>query len=100
MIKLLQYIYGYAIVRLDEIATISRGVRVVKKQLSDDGQYPVYQNSLLPMGCFDGYNCEGESTYIISAGAAGEIGYCKEKFWAADDCLIFTNLSGTVNKYI
>ena len=52
------------------------------------------------MGYYDHYNCDGEATYVISAGAAGEIGYCKEKFWAADDCLVFTNLSGVINKYI
>ena len=27
-------------------------------------------------------------TFVISAGAAGEIGYSKEPFWAADDCLV------------
>ena len=26
-------------------------------------------------------------TYVISAGAAGEIGFSNESFWAADDCV-------------
>lgn len=52
------------------------------------------------MGYYDAYNCEAETTYVISAGAAGEIGYCKSKFWAADDCLVFSNLRGVLNKFV
>ena len=86
--------------KLIEVADISRGVRVVKKQLISNGNYPVYQNSLAPMGYYDKYNCNGNTTYVISAGAAGEIGYCETNFWAADDCLFFSNLREVNNKYI
>lgn len=85
---------------LNNIARISRGVRVIKKQLNDDGIYPVYQNCLTPMGYYDKYNCKANTTYIISAGAAGEIGYSNVEFWAADDCLVFSDLKGVINKYI
>lgn len=85
---------------LRDIAKISRGVRVVKKDLTTCGQYPVYQNSLAPMGCFDRYNYSANKTYIISAGAAGEIGFCKNDFWAADDCLVVSDEKGVLNKYI
>lgn len=85
---------------LGAVSTIERGVRVVKNQLSDDEQYPVFQNCLAPMGYYDNYNCEENTTYIISAGAAGEIGFSKTKFWAADDCLIIKNTSGILNKFI
>ena len=86
--------------KLIEVADISRGIRVVKKQLISNGSYPVYQNSLAPMGYYDKYNCNGNTTYVISAGAAGEIGYCETNFWAADDCLFFSNLREVNNKYI
>lgn len=86
--------------KLIKVADISRGVRVVKKQLSSNGNYPVYQNSLAPMGYYDKYNCNKNTTYVISAGAAGEIGYCETDFWAADDCLFFSNLREVNNKYI
>ena len=91
--------FGYAPVRLSEVATVNRGVRVVKKQLLNDG-YPVFQNALAPMGFHSEYNRNGEETYIISAGAAGEVGYSKDRFWAADDCLVFDNLKGVVNKFL
>ncbi len=86
--------------KLVDIAYISRGVRVVKKQLMPDGIYPVYQNSLVPMGYYDKHNCDANTTYVISAGAAGKIGFCDIDFWAADDCLVFSNLNGVINKYI
>lgn len=86
--------------KLGDIADIKRGIRVVKKQLITKGKYPVYQNSLEPMGYFNKYNCEAETTYVISAGAAGEIGFCNKKFWAADDCLIFTDTKNVNNKFI
>ena len=35
---------------LNECVDIMRGTRVVKNNLSEDGKYPVYQNSLTPMG--------------------------------------------------
>ena len=85
--------------KLKSVAKISRGVRVTKSQLTDNG-YPVYQNALIPMGYHSEYNVSGGATYVISAGAAGEIGFSDENFWAADDCLVFTELNGVTNKYI
>ena len=86
--------------KLKQVAKISRGIRVTKSQLSDNEGYPVYQNALTPMGYHTEYNVSGGTTYIISAGAAGEIGFSDEDFWAADDCLVFTELKGVINKYI
>ena len=68
---------------------MKRGKRVVKSQLNDTGSYPVYQNSLLPLGFFNEYNCRVGSVFMISAGAAGNIGFSNVDFWAADDCWIF-----------
>lgn len=68
---------------------MKRGKRVIKSQLNDTGLYPVYQNSLLPLGFFNEYNCRSGSVFMISAGAAGNIGFSNVDFWAADDCWIF-----------
>ncbi len=75
---------------------MQRGTRVVRAQLSDSKGYPVFQNSLVAMGYYDRSNCDGDSAFIIAAGAAGEVGYSKEKFWAADDCFYF-NCSDNLN---
>jgi len=74
---------------LGEIATVKRGVRVVRSQLKKDGEYPVYQNSMTPLGYYEASNCPANTAFIISAGAAGEIGYSTVDFWAADDCFYF-----------
>ena len=92
--------FGYAVVYLEDVANISRGVRVVKRELTDEGKYPVYQNCLSPMGYYYDFNTKGETTFVISAGAAGEIGYSDKDFWAADDCLVFSELKGISNRFI
>lgn len=84
---------------LKSIVKVSRGNRVTKSQLSDEG-FPVYQNSLTPMGYYSEFNVLGGTTYIITAGAAGEIGFSNEDFWAADDCIVLTELKGVVNRYL
>ena len=60
---------------LQDILNIQRGVRVVKNQLNSTGKYPVYQNSLTPMGYHTDGNFPANTTFIIGAGAAGEVGY-------------------------
>ena len=72
--------------KLSEIPNIQRGVRVVKNQLKDTGKYPVYQNSLTPMGYHTDSNFPANTAFIIGAGAAGEVGYSFVDFWASDDC--------------
>lgn len=74
---------------LKKCVTIMRGTRVVKSQLTETDEYPVFQNCLTPMGYYEKFNCEEKTTFIIAAGAAGEIGYSTTKFWAADDCFYF-----------
>lgn len=72
--------------KLGEVCEIKRGIRVVKKQLGDSGGYPVYQNSLTSLGLYQSCNRKSGTTFVICAGAAGDIGYCNGEFWAADDC--------------
>lgn len=80
---------GVSFRALGDATMITRGVRVIKSQLSESGKYPVYQNSMTPLGYFDKSNYPANTTFIISAGAAGEIGYSTVDFWAADDCFCF-----------
>ena len=63
-----------------------RGIRVVKSQLTDFDNYPVYQNSLKPLGYYSKYNVKANTAFVICAGAAGDIGFSNKNFWAADDC--------------
>ncbi|VDH05120.1 type I restriction modification DNA specificity domain-containing protein [Bergeyella zoohelcum] len=74
---------------LGEVVPLQRGKRLVKNQLSENAKYKVFQNSLKPLGYFAENNCRAYMTFIISAGAAGEIGFSDEEFWACDDCYYF-----------
>lgn len=70
---------------LGEVVDLQRGKRLVRSQLETSGKYAVYQNSMTPLGYYHECNVAAKSTFIICAGAAGEIGYSKDEFWAADD---------------
>ena len=85
---------------LEELVEIKRGRRLVRKELSGTGRYAVFQNSMTPLGYFDNCNVDGDSTFIISAGAAGEIGYSSVDFWAADDIYYFIPNTMVCSKYL
>lgn len=74
---------------LGEVVPPTRGVRVIRSQLALEGKYPVYQNSMTPLGYYTEKNCPANMAFVISAGAAGEIGFSTIDFWAADDCFYF-----------
>ena len=75
--------------KLGEVCDVQRGRRLTKKDMIEDGEYLVYQNSMIPLGRYNKYNVKGGTTYVICAGSAGEIGYSSEDFWAADDVSYF-----------
>lgn len=91
---------GVEFEQLSKVANMRRGTRVVKKQLSTDGVYPVFQNCLTPMGYYDKYNVKANTSFIICAGAAGEIGFSNIDFWAADDCFYFACNENLINRYL
>ena len=90
---------GWKRVRLGEVCKPCRGVRVVRSQLSQ-GRYLVYQNSLIPLGHYDKCNTPANTTFVIGAGSAGEIGYCDEPFWAADDCFFLLPNENVISKFL
>lgn len=85
---------------MEEVVEIKRGRRLVRKELNDTGCYAVFQNSMTPLGFYNKSNVRGDSTFIISAGAAGEIGYSSVDFWAADDIYYFIPSANICSKYL
>ncbi len=98
--KLLTFESDISCVPLKDVAIIERGTRVVRNQLSDSGEYPVYQNALTPMGYYEDFNRNANNTFMICAGAAGQIGFSVVDFWAADDCYTFKCNENIDNKYL
>ena len=86
--------------RLEEICEFKRGKRLVKSELQEDGEFPVYQNSIIPLGYYHEKNFERDNTFIISAGAAGEIVYSDREFWAADDVYVLKTKENITSKYL
>lgn len=76
---------------IGKVTSVKRGVRVTRKNLSDHGLYPVYQNTDYPMGYYNRYNVESNNPFVIIGGSAGLIGFCDKEFWAADDCAYFSD---------
>lgn len=89
LIRLLTWVFGPIRVELGAVCDVVRGKRVVKSQLHLSEGYPVYQNSLTALGYFEHYNREAETAFLISAGAAGEVGYTRSRCWTADDVWTF-----------
>ncbi|EIX6768129.1 restriction endonuclease subunit S [Escherichia coli] len=71
--------------KLGDFINFQRGKRLVKSQLEERGSYAVFQNSMTPLGYYHESNVSAKSAFVICAGAAGEIGFSEDNFWAADD---------------
>ena len=91
---------GVEYTTIEKIAEIKRGVRVVKSDLNIDGNIPVFQNSLTPLGYYTKANFPSDTTFVIGAGAAGEIGYSSVPYWGADDCYSIICSPKVISKYI
>lgn len=91
---------GVEMKTLGEECKLERGVRVVKKDLQEDGSIPVYQNSLKQLGYYCKSNYPQNTSFVICAGAAGEVGFSDKAFWAADDCTCIVCSPSVNSKYV
>mgnify|MGYP001309376618 CR=1 FL=1 len=85
---------------LEEVVEIKRGKRLFKNQLEKTGKYAVYQNCMIPLGYYHKNNVIADTTFIISAGSAGEIGYSDVDFWAADDVYYFVTKNDLKSRFL
>lgn len=85
---------------LEEVVEIKRGKRLIKNQLEKTGEYAVYQNCMIPLGYYHKNNVIADTTFIISAGSAGEIGYSDVDFWAADDVYYFVTKNDLKSRFL
>ena len=85
---------------LEEVVEIKRGKRLIKNQLEKTGKYAVYQNCMIPLGYYHKNNVIADTTFIISAGSAGEIGYSDVDFWAADDGYYFVTKNDLKSRFL
>ena len=86
---------------LGEVCSILRGRRLTKKQLSEEGIYPVFHGGLEPIGYYDESNRKGDTTMVINVGAsAGTIGYSQNDFWSSDGCFCISDTPLALSRFI
>lgn len=100
IIKLLQWVFGPIRVKVGQVVNLQRGKRLVRKQLTTSGSVPVYQNSLAPLGYYTESNRVKNTSFVICAGAAGEVGYSAVDFWAADDVYTLATSDNISDKFM
>ena len=92
--------FGPIRVKLGQVVNLQRGKRLVRQQLAITGIFPVYQNSLTPLGYYTEPNRVKNTSFVICAGAAGEIGYGSMDFWAADDVYTLETSDNISDKFM
>lgn len=86
---------------MDSVCSVMRGKRLTKSQLTSDGKYKVFHGGIEPIGFFDEWNREGNTTMVINVGAsAGTIGYSSEKFWSSDGCFCLSQSDLISGKFL
>lgn len=99
--KFPQLLEGVEYVKLGQVCSILRGKRLTKSQLKQDGKYKVFHGGTEPIGFFDEYNREGNTTMIINVGAsAGTVGYSIDNFWSSDGCFCLSHSPLMLGRYI
>lgn len=92
---------GVEYLKLDSVCSVMRGKRLTKSQLTSDGKYKVFHGGIEPIGFFDEWNREGNTTMVINVGAsAGTIGYSSEKFWSSDGCFCLSQSDLISGKFL
>lgn len=92
---------GVKFKRIDSVTKVLRGKRLTKKELVENGEYPVFHGGLEPLGFYNQYNRNPETTMIINVGAsAGTVGFCSKRFWSSDGCFCIENSPILDSKFI
>jgi len=73
---------------LGEVCKVLRGKRLTKKELSDEGIYPVFHGGLIPLGYYNSYNRKGNQTMVINTGSIGEVVWSGVDFWSSDGTFV------------
>lgn len=91
---------GVKFLKLEEAASIKRGKRVTKNELSADGAYPVYSGGVTPMGYYGKSNQPSNKITVVKYGTAGFVNFITEDFWANDVCYCIKPIEELNNKYL
>lgn len=92
---------GVAYVALETVCLISKGIQFNKKDMHDEGAYPVINGGINPSGYIEQYNQEEKTITISQGGAsAGFVNWLDTKFWAGAHCYVLKPTNNVLNRYL
>ncbi len=86
--------------KLGEVCEILRGKRLTKKELNENGKYPVYHGGIIPLGYYDKFNRKANQTMIINTGSVGEVAWSDVEFWSSDGTFVIETGENIIDKYL
>ena len=85
---------------LGEVCNVLRGKRLTKKELLENGTYPVFHGGLIPLGLYDKYNRKANQTMIINTGSIGEVVWSGVEFWSSDGTFVIETNDTLEDKFL
>ncbi len=86
--------------KLGDVCQISKGKQFNKRDMIDDGKYPVINGGILPSGYINLFN-RNENTITVSQGgaSAGYVNFIEEKFWLGAHAFSVVPDNDIINEY-
>ena len=85
---------------LRQVCDVIRGDRITKKDLIDDGKYPVMSGGVTFFGRYSKANRKANTITVAQYGSAGYVSFIKEDFWANDVCYSVIPYDFIDNKFL
>lgn len=86
---------------LGEICDIHKGIQFNKKDMNDEGSYPVINGGVNPSGYIEQYNYDENSITISQGGAsAGYVNFITTKFWLGAHCYCLIPYEKILNRFL
>lgn len=85
---------------LGEVCSVLRGKRLTKKELIENGEYPVFHGGLIPLGRYDKFNRKANQTMVINTGSVGEVVWSDVDFWSSDGTFVIETNNQIDDKFL
>ena len=86
---------------LSMVCSIQKGTQFNKRDMQDEGSYPVINGGISPSGYIEQYNHHKNTITISQGGAsAGFVNWIETEFWAGAHCYIVNPFNEVLNRYL
>lgn len=77
---------GVELKQLGEICEIKTGAGVTRKDIVEEGLFPIISGGIYPLGMYDRSNRKAKTVTIARAGSAGYVDFIDRDFYLNDKC--------------